>query len=105
VSSFQHGPQTPSHFHLQLYEEHKTINTILGGTGLLESPQRKQIQIECHSTKSECSPQNTSGRNTKTLKILHIICILLATSVRKNWNVQAEMNAVKQEATTCTWHS
>jgi len=67
--------------------------------------ERKQIQNKCHSTKSEPSPQNTNGRNTKTLKILHIICILLATSVSKNWNLQAEINAVKHEATTCTWHS
>jgi len=35
------------------------------------------------STKSKPSPQNTTGRNLKTLKILRIICILPASSVRK----------------------
>ena len=59
----------------------------LGGTEFLESPQRKQIRNKCNSTKSEPSPQNTTGRNTKILKILQIISILLATSVRKNWKV------------------
>ena len=44
--------------------------------------ERKQSRNKCHSTKSERSPQNTTARNTETLKILHINCILLATSVR-----------------------
>jgi hypothetical protein len=100
-------PQTPSHFHLQMYQEHKSINTIFGGTLLSESPQTENNpKINVIQQNKEPSPQNTTGRNTKTLKILHIICILLATSIRKNWNVQTEMNAIKhEEATISTWHS
>jgi len=48
----------------------------------ITTKREKQRQNNCHSTKSEPTPQNTTARNTKTLKILHIICILLATSVR-----------------------
>jgi len=39
------------------------------------------------------SPQNTTGKDPKTLKIPHIIYILLAPSVRKNWTLQTEVNA------------
>jgi hypothetical protein len=42
----------------------------------------------------------TTGINTKTLRILHIICTLLAPSIRRNWNVQTGMIALKHEETT-----
>jgi len=60
---------------------------------------RKQSQNKCHSTKSEPSLQNTTGRNTKTLKILHIICILLATSVRK------KLECTNRNKCNKTWRS
>jgi hypothetical protein len=78
-------PQTPSHFLLELYQEHKSINRISGGNGFWESPERQNNpEINVTQRNQERSPQNTTGRNTKTLKILRIICILLAPSVRKN---------------------
>jgi hypothetical protein len=49
---------------------------------------RKQIQNKCRSTTQEPSSQNTTGRNTKPLKILHIICI---QSIRRNQSVQTDI--------------
>jgi hypothetical protein len=39
-------------------------------------------EINVNQKNQEPSPQNTTGRNTKTLKMLRIICILLATSIK-----------------------
>lgn len=63
-----------------------------------------KAEINVIQQNQESRTQNTSGRNTKTLKMLHNICKLLAPSIRKNWNVQTEMNARKhEEARTHIW--
>jgi hypothetical protein len=76
-------------------------NWILGITKKTEN----NSEISIIKNTPEPSPQNTTGRRTNTLKILHTICILLAPYVGKNWNVQTEMNARNhEEATACSWH-
>jgi len=56
---------------------------------------RKQIRNKWHLTKSRPQPTKHYWKKPKTLKIQHIFCILLAPSVRKNRNLETEMNAKK----------
>jgi hypothetical protein len=77
-----------------MYEEHERIKKIGEMDCRNHHNDRKQTRNKCHSIKSRTQPtQSTTGRNPKTLKILHIFCILLAPCVRRNWNVQTEVNA------------
>jgi hypothetical protein len=48
----------------------------------IKTENKPAINIIQH--KQEPSPQNTTGRNTKSLEILHIICILLVPSIWEN---------------------
>jgi len=50
------------------------------------------IRNKCNSTTYKNPAYKTLlGGNTKTLKIMHIICILIALSITKRWTVQTEM--------------
>jgi hypothetical protein len=85
----------------QNHKHHFLGNWIFGITTKKEN----KSEINVIQQNQEPSPQNTTGRNKKTLKILLIICILLEPSIRRNWNVQTEMNAMKhEEATACSRH-
>jgi hypothetical protein len=63
-------------------------------TQTITTKMENKSKINVIQQNQEPSPQNTTGRNTKTLKILHVIYMLLSPSVRKNWNVQTEKNAI-----------
>jgi hypothetical protein len=51
-------PQTPSHFHIQLYQKHKSINTIFGNW---------IIKITTKKTKLKYVIQQNQNRAHKTL--------------------------------------
>jgi len=68
MNSIQHGPPTPSRFHLQLYQEHKGINTIFWEKDCWNHQKdTKQIRNKCHSTKSRTQPTKLYRNKTQKL--------------------------------------
>jgi len=74
---------TLSSYNASRTEKHK--NNFLGNwiVGITTKRENKS-EINVNQQNRKPSPQNSTARNTKTSKILHIICILLAHSIRKN---------------------
>jgi len=107
MNSIQHGPQTPPLFHLQLYQEHESINIIFGELDCWNNQKdRKQFQNKCHSTKSITQPTKHNWKKHKNFKNTAYHLHTGSTICKNNGSVQTEMNAIKhEEATTFTWHS
>jgi len=62
-------PQTPSYFHLQLYQEHTSINKIWGELDFWNHQKgRKQIRSKCHSKKLRTQPTKHYWKKHKNFK-------------------------------------